>query len=105
VPALDFDVLAREVAGVLLPNTDPAGFHPHRDWLDFGLLIEAMEVRGLNLMTNTARKEGRVRRTASFHRETALGYPCIGSSEWGWFATHGEAALVAAHEALTKPRA
>lgn len=101
----DFDAAAREIARILLPNTDPAGFRPHREWLDFGLLIEALEVRGLYLMTNSATKDGRVRRTASFHKVTGLGYPCAGSSEWGPFATHGEAVVRAAYEALVKPRA
>jgi hypothetical protein len=98
-------VLCADVARALLPNTDAAAFRPDREWLDFGLLIDAMEARGLYLMTNSATKDGRVRRTASFHRVTGLGYPCVGSSEWGYFATHGEAALRAAHEALLKPRA
>jgi hypothetical protein len=100
-----YDALAREVARVLLPNTAPETFRPHREWLDFGLLVEALEARGLFLMTNSATKDGRVRRTASFHRVTGLGYPCVGSSEWGPFATHGEAVLRAAHEALCRPRA
>lgn len=101
----DADAAAREVAGALLPNTDPATFRPHVEWLDFGLMVEALEARGLYLMTNSATQNGRVRRTASFHRVTGQGYPCAGSSEWGFFATHGEAALRAAHEALLKPRA
>jgi hypothetical protein len=101
----DFDTAAREIARLLLPNTEAKQFRPHREWLDFGLLVEALEAQGLYLMTNSATKDGKVRRTASFHKVTGFGYPCVGSSEWGPFQTHGEAVVRAAYEALVKPRA
>ncbi|HYC78543.1 MAG TPA: hypothetical protein VEI02_13025 [Planctomycetota bacterium] len=105
MPDDDLEALARATARELLAGTDPATFRPHDDWLDLGLLVRAMEARGLYLMTNSALKDGRVRRMASFHRDTGRGYPCVGASEWGFFATHGEAVLRAAHEAVTRPRA
>ncbi len=101
----DLSSLAQAVARAILPNTDPEEFHPHEDWHDLGMLVEVLETQGLYLMVNSATKAGAVRRIASFHRDTGWGYPCIGSSEWGYFAKLGEAVLRAAHEALLKPRA
>ncbi len=101
----ELDDLAAEIARDLLPNTDPTGFRPHEDWHDLGLLVAGLEARGLYLMLNSAVKPPGVRRIASLHRDTGWGYPCIGSSEWGFFPTIGEAVLRAAHEALIQPRA
>lgn len=97
--------LAVELAQALLTNTDSADFHPESEWIDLGLLVHSLETRGLYLMLNSAARDGRMRRIASLHRETDLGYPCIGSSEWGYFSSVGEAVLRAAHEAILHPRA
>jgi hypothetical protein len=96
--------MAGRVAEALFSATDPREFRPEEDWHDLGLLIDALEVRGFCLMLNSAFRDGRIRRIAALHRESAQGYPCIGSSEWGPFERIGEAVLRAAHEALTAPR-
>lgn len=95
--------MAEEVRRVLLTQTAPGDFDPVDDWYDLGLLVQAMEVQGHYLMLNSA-CEQQLRRTAAFHRTTSQGYPCTGSSEWGPFATVGEAVLRAAHESLIHPR-
>jgi hypothetical protein len=100
----DLRPLARAVAGALFRATDPEEFRPEEDWHDLGMLIEALEIRGFCLLLNSAFRDGRIRRIASFHKETEQGFPCAGSSEWGFFDRVGEAVLRAAHEALTKPR-
>lgn len=102
--AADLRTLAREVAKALFRATDPEEFRPEEDWHDAGMLVEALEARGFCLLLNSAWKDGRIRRIASFHKETAQGFPCAGSSEWGFFPTVGEAVLRAAHEALLNPR-
>jgi hypothetical protein len=96
--------MAREVVKALFRATDPEEFRPEEDWHDVGMLIDALETKGFSLLLNSAWRDGRIRRIASFHRETDQGFPCAGSSEWGFFATVGEAVLRAAHEALTSPR-
>lgn len=95
--------LSREVCEVLLQQTDPADFAPAEDWIDLGTLVQAMELRGCFLMVNST-SHGGLRRIAAFHVTTAQGFPCMGSSEWGEYATVGEAVLRAAHEALINPR-
>jgi hypothetical protein len=102
--APDSRSLARDVAKALFRATDPEEFRPEEDWHDLGMLIEALEIRGFSLLLNSAFRDGRVRRIASFHKETDQGFPCLGSSEWGFFERVGEAVLRAAHEALTNPR-
>jgi hypothetical protein len=97
--------MARDVVKALFRATDPEEFHPESDWHDLGMLIDALEVRGLCLLLNSAFQGGRVRRIASLHQETGQGFPCRGSSEWGFYPTVGEAVLRAAHEALITPRA
>jgi len=94
---------AEQVRMVLLPGREPGAFDPAHAWADLGLLIEGMEERGYYLMLNSA-VSPRLKRVASFHRVTAQGFPCAGSSEWGPFATVGAAVLAAAHEALFAPR-
>jgi hypothetical protein len=96
--------MGREVAKALFRATDPEEFRPEEDWHDVGMLIDALEAKGFCLLLNSAWRDGRIRRIASFHRETEQGFPCAGSSEWGFFPTVGEAVLRAAHEALTNPR-
>jgi hypothetical protein len=96
--------MARAVAGRLFTATEPDEFRPESDWHDLGVLVEALELEGFCLMLNSAWRDGRIRRIAAFHRETATGYPCVGSSEWGYFDRVGEAVLRAAHEALVSPR-
>lgn len=94
--------LADEVRRILFPEA--RGFDPARDWSDLGRLVTALEERGCFLMTNSAVAPA-LKRMASFHRSTPQGFPCVGSSGWGPFPTHGEAVLRAAHEVLTRPRA
>jgi hypothetical protein len=101
---MDLREMARDVAKALFRATDPEEFRPEEDWHDLGMLIEALEIRGFCLLLNSAFRDGRIRRIASFHRETDQGFPCLGSSEWGFFARAGEAVLRAAHEALIRPR-
>ena len=100
----DVASLADDVRQVLFPETAAGGFDPVGRWEDFGRMIEALESRGCFLMTNTV-SDPQLRRMASFHKSTNEGYPCLGASEWGAFARLGEAVLLAAHEALLKPRA
>ena len=100
----DVASLADDVRQVLFPETAEGGFDPVGRWEDFGRMIEALESRGCFLMTNTV-SDPQLRRMASFHQSTNEGYPCLGASEWGAFARLGEAVLLAAHEALLKPRA
>jgi hypothetical protein len=95
--------MAGEVARALLRATDPEEFHPEEDWTDLGMLIEALEARGLCLMLNSAYRDGRIRRIAALHKETPEGFPCFGTSEWGTFDRIGEAVLRAAHAALIAP--
>lgn len=101
---VDARTMARDVAKALLRATDPEEFRPEEDWYDLGMLIDALEARGFCLLLNSAFRDGRIRRIASFHQETPHGFPCVGSSEWGFFDRPGEAVLRAAHEALTSPR-
>ncbi len=101
----DIANMATTVAKALLPDIDPPTFDPVGRWDHVGLLISAFESRRIFLMVNSATKDGRIRRIAALHRDTGVGYPCVGSSEWGFFATHGEALLRAAYEAVTRPRA
>lgn len=96
----DLRAMARGVAGALLRATDADEFRPEDDWHDLGMLIEALELRGFCLLLNSAYQGGRIRRIASLHRETDQGFPCAGSSEWGFFPRIGEAVLRAAHAAL-----
>jgi hypothetical protein len=96
--------MAGAVARALFRATDPDEFHPEEDWHDLGMLIDALEIRGFCLLLNSAFREGRIRRMASLHKESEQGFPCVGSSEWGFFDRIGEAVLRAAHEALTNPR-
>lgn len=100
----DFPRLAEETRQRLLPALAPGSFAPQHNWDHLGQLVESMEARGCYLMTNSAATPN-LRRMASFHRSTARGFPCVGTSEWGSFATHGEAVLLAAHAALFEPRA
>src|SRR5262245_43735884 len=100
----DLRPMARAVAQALFRATDPDEFRPEEDWHDRGSLTEALEVRVFCLLLDSAYQGSRVRRIASLHRETAQGFPCMGSSEWGFFEHIGEAVLRAAHEALTAPR-
>lgn len=102
--SVDVATLADEVRQVLFPDEAAGRFDPVARWEDFGRLIEALEARGCFLMTNTV-SDPVLRRTASFHKSTNQGYPCVGATAWGPFATLGEAVLVAAHEALLRPRA
>ena len=95
---------SNEIRALLFPGDGASAFDPVNCWSDFGRMLEALEARGCFLMTNSV-DDPSVRRMASFHRSTARGYPCVGSSEWGTFERLGEAVLLAAHEALTKPRA
>jgi hypothetical protein len=92
--------MAADVARALFRATDPAEFSPQDDWHDLGMLVEALEVRGFCLLLNSAFQGGRIRRIASLHRETDQGFPCMGSSEWGFYARVGEAVLRAAHQAV-----
>ena len=96
--------MARAVAGALFRATDPDEFRPEEDWHDLGMLIEALEIKGFCLLLNSAWQGKRIRRMASLHRESDQGFPCMGSSEWGFYEHIGEAVLRAAHEALTAPR-
>ena len=96
--------MARAVAGALFRATDPDEFRPEEDWHDLGMLIEALEIKGFCLLLNSAWQGDRIRRIASLHRESDKGFPCMGSSEWGFYKHIGEAVLRAAHEALTAPR-
>lgn len=100
----DFERLAEETRQQLLPASVPGSFSPQRSWDDLGRLVLAMEARGCFLMTNSAATP-ELKRMASFHRSTARGFPCVGSSEWGPFTAHGEAVLLAAHAALFHPQA
>lgn len=95
--------LAEEIRQRLFPTLPVDGFAPQKDWADLGRLVTALEARGLYLMTNSAVAPA-LKRMASFHRSTPAGFPCAGSSEWGPFATHGEAILRAAHAALLHPK-
>ena len=99
----DLRSMARDVARWLFRTTDPEEFHPEDDWHDLGMLIEALEIRGFCLLLNSAFQGGRIRRIASLHRETEQGFPCMGSSEWGFYPKIGEAVLRAAHQALAAP--
>ncbi len=94
----DLDVIAAHVAEQLGLRGGGA-FRPHRDWADLGRLVETMESRGCYLLLNTA-DVGRIRRMASFHASRDGGFPLLGSSGWGEFATIGEAVVVAAARAL-----
>ncbi len=98
----DLSRMIDEVKKELFPGS--GGFDPVRNWNDLGRLVLALEARGCFLMTNSA-ADPAVKRMASFHKSTPRGFPCVGSSEWGRFATHGEAILRAAHQAVTAPRA
>lgn len=100
----DVVLKCEEIRAVLFPDEPAGGFDPVNSWADFGRMLEALEARGCFLMTNSV-SDPTLRRMASFHRSTARGYPCVGSSEWGAFERLGEAVVTAAHEALTKPRA
>ena len=95
--------MTEEIRAVLFPDEPAGGFDPVGRWEDLGRLLEALEDRGCFLMTNSV-DDPTLRRMASFHRSTARGYPCVGSSEWGMFARVGEAIVVAAHETLINPR-
>ena len=100
----DLKQIAEDVRSALFPESSPGSFDPTAEWRDLGRLVTAMEARGCFLMTNSA-SEPKLKRMASFHRSTPRGFPCVGSSEWGPYATHGEAILRAAAEALLRPRA
>ena|SRR5687767_12700152 len=97
--------MARDVAKSLFRATDPEEFRPEEDWHDLGMLIEALEIRGFCLLLNSAFQGGRIRRIASLHQETEQGFPCMGSSEWGFYPKVGEAVLRAAYLALTRKAA
>jgi hypothetical protein len=99
----DLDQLAQQVQIVLFSQS-VSPFRPHSSWEDFGMMLVALESRGLYLMTNSV-ADPKVRRMAAFHKATEKGYPCVGMSGWGSFASVGEAVLRAAHAALTKPMA
>ncbi len=100
----ELEAKAEEVRRRLEMEPQAGRFDPVGDWRDLGRLICAMEARGCYLMTNSA-ADPHLKRMAAFHRSTGRGFPCVGSSEWGRFPTHGEAVLRAAHAALTAPRA
>jgi len=100
----DVGRLSEEIRAALFPDEPPGGFDPIGSWDDLGRMLEALEGRGCYLMTNSV-SDPSLRRMASFHRSTARGYPCVGSSEWGAFERLGDAVVMAAHEALTRPRA
>lgn len=101
----ELKAMASVVAKALVPEVEAATFDPVGDWRHAGAIIAALEKQRVFLMVNSATKDGRVRRIAALHRDTGTGYPCVGSSEWGFYPTLGEAVLRAAHEAVTKPRA
>lgn len=93
---------AEQVRQVVAPDS-PAPFDPAGDWTHLGALVEGMESRGYYLMLNSA-VSPQLKRVAAFHRVEGGGFPCAGSSEWGPYATIGEAVLRAAHESLFAPR-
>jgi hypothetical protein len=95
--------LAEDVRQRLFPELRAGQFAPQSNWADLGQLIVALEADGMYLMTNSAVAPA-LKRIAAFHRSTATGFPCAGSSEWGPFASHGEAVLRAAHAALFSRR-
>jgi hypothetical protein len=101
----DLRAMARDVARAMFRATDPEEFRPEEDWHDLGMLVEALEVRGYCLLLNSAFQSGRIRRIASLHRETEQGFPCAGSSEWGFYPRVGEAVLRAAHQAVVSESA
>lgn len=100
----DYPNLAEALRQRLLPTLAAGSFAPQSSWEHLGLLVQSMETRGCYLMTNSAVAPA-LKRMASFHRSTPQGFPCVASSEWGPFTTHGEAILVAAHAAVFHPRA
>lgn len=97
------DAMRERVRRALWPKTPEGSFDPATRWEDVGRLVDAMEASGYFLMVNST-SEPVLRRIAAFHRVTEQGFPCAGSSEWGPFPTLGTAILVAADEALYRPR-
>ena len=97
----DPEAAAKRIGTVLFP--EEAGFDPLHQWSDLGRLIESMESSGYHLLLNSA-AQPELRRMAAFHRDSDLGFPCAGSSEWGPFPKVAHAVILAADEALFRPR-